>query len=156
MDHLSQNSALRVFCSKQGVVPLLGDVFESQFVCLYSHSSCFIKDLRVPHSKRLIEHYQNGQRINIHSQEWSGAWERRQLDQTPGAGVCISSLLTSWAGSSLWGGCPGPCTMFGSNSGLYLGLPGWLRGKESACNAGDVGLIPESGRSPGIGNGNTL
>ena len=95
MDHLSQNSALRVFCSKQGVVPLLGDVFESQFVCLYSHSSCFIKDLRVPHSKRLIEHYQNGQRINIHSQEWSGAWERRQLDQTPGAGVCISSLLTS-------------------------------------------------------------
>ena len=68
----------------------------------------------------------------------------------------IPSLLTSWAGSSLWGGCPGPCTMFGSNSGLYLGLPGWLRGKESACNAGDVGLIPESGRSPGIGNGNTL
>ena len=29
--------------------------------------------------------------------------------------------------------------MFSSNSGLYLGLPGWLSGKESACNAGDVG-----------------
>ena len=27
-------------------------------------------------------------------------------------------------------------------------------GKESACNAGDVGLIPGSGRSPGEGNGN--
>ena len=26
-------------------------------------------------------------------------------------------------------------------------------GKESACNAGDVGLIPESGRSPGGGHG---
>ena len=26
--------------------------------------------------------------------------------------------------------------------------------KESACNAGDPGLIPESGRSPGAGNGN--
>ena len=25
---------------------------------------------------------------------------------------------------------------------------------ESACNAGDPGLIPESGRSPGEGNGN--
>ena len=27
---------------------------------------------------------------------------------------------------------------------------------ESACNAGDVGLIPGSGRSPGEGNGNPL
>ena len=36
------------------------------------------------------------------------------------------------------------------------GLPRWLRGQESACNAGDVGLIPGSGRSPGEGNGNPL
>ena len=28
--------------------------------------------------------------------------------------------------------------------------------KESACNAGDLGLIPGSGRSPGEGNGNPL
>ena len=28
-----------------------------------------------------------------------------------------------------------------------IGLPRWLRGKESACNAGDVGSIPGSGRS---------
>ena len=27
-------------------------------------------------------------------------------------------------------------------------------GKESACNAGDAGSIPGSGRSPGEGNGN--
>ena len=27
---------------------------------------------------------------------------------------------------------------------------------ESACNAGDPGSIPGSGRSPGEGNGNTL
>ena len=27
-------------------------------------------------------------------------------------------------------------------------------GKESACNAGDLGLIPQSGRSPGEGNDN--
>ena len=32
------------------------------------------------------------------------------------------------------------------------GLPWWLDGKESTCNAGDTGLIPESGRSPGEGN----
>ena len=30
------------------------------------------------------------------------------------------------------------------------------RGKESACNAGDPGSIPGSGRSPGEGNGNSL
>ena len=29
-------------------------------------------------------------------------------------------------------------------------------GKESACNAGDTGVIPGSGRSPGEGNGNPL
>ena len=29
------------------------------------------------------------------------------------------------------------------------GLPRWLSGKESACNAGDVGLILELRRSPG-------
>ena len=31
------------------------------------------------------------------------------------------------------------------------GFPGGSDGKESACNAGHVGLIPESGRSPGEG-----
>ena len=38
-------------------------------------------------------------------------------------------------------------------------LPRWLSGKESSCNARDkrdVGLIPESERSPGGGHGNTL
>jgi len=30
------------------------------------------------------------------------------------------------------------------------------KGKESACNAGDLGLIPDLGRSPGEGNGNPL
>ena len=32
-------------------------------------------------------------------------------------------------------------------------LPGGSAGKESACNVGDVGSIPRSGRSPGEGNG---
>ena len=37
-----------------------------------------------------------------------------------------------------------------------VGLFQWLSGKESACNAGDTGLIPDSGRSPGERNGNPL
>ena len=36
------------------------------------------------------------------------------------------------------------------------GLPRWLSGKETACSAGDTGLIPVSGRAPGRGNGNPL
>ena len=39
---------------------------------------------------------------------------------------------------------------------MHLGLPWWLSGKESACNAGDAGSIPGSGRSSGEGNGNPL
>ena len=35
-----------------------------------------------------------------------------------------------------------------------MGFLGSSDGKESACNAGDPGSIPESGRSPGKGNGN--
>ena len=37
-----------------------------------------------------------------------------------------------------------------------MGFPGGSDGKASACNAGDPGLIPGSGRSPGEGNGNPL
>ena len=37
-----------------------------------------------------------------------------------------------------------------------LGFPGDADGKESACNAGDLGSVPGSGRSPGEGNGNLL
>ena len=39
---------------------------------------------------------------------------------------------------------------------LNLGLTGGSDGNESACNAGDPGLIPESGRSPGEGKANPL
>ena len=39
---------------------------------------------------------------------------------------------------------------------LDLVFPGGSDGEESAYNAGDPGLIPGSGRSPGEGNGNLL
>ena len=37
-----------------------------------------------------------------------------------------------------------------------MGFPGGSNGKESACNAGDLGLISGSGRSPGEGKGYAL
>ena len=39
---------------------------------------------------------------------------------------------------------------------VFLGFPCGLAGKESACRAGDLGLIPGSGRSAGEENGNPL
>ena len=39
---------------------------------------------------------------------------------------------------------------------LILGFPGSLASKESTCNAGDPGSIPESGRASGEGIGYPL
>ena len=39
---------------------------------------------------------------------------------------------------------------------IFWDLPDGSEGKASACNAGDQGLIPGLGRSPGEGNGNPL
>ena len=39
---------------------------------------------------------------------------------------------------------------------IFLGFSGGSAGKESACNVGDLGLIPGLGRSPGGGYGNSL
>ena len=36
------------------------------------------------------------------------------------------------------------------------GFPGGSDGKESTCNAGDMGSVPGLGRCPGEGNGNLL
>ena len=37
-----------------------------------------------------------------------------------------------------------------------MGFPGGSVVKNPPANAGDAGLIPGSGRSPGVGNGNPL
>ena len=39
---------------------------------------------------------------------------------------------------------------------VLMGFPGGSEVKASASNAGDLGSIPGSGRSPGEGNGNLL
>ena len=42
------------------------------------------------------------------------------------------------------------------NMGFIVGFPCGSAGKESACNAEDLGLIPALGRSPGEGNSYSL
>ena len=39
---------------------------------------------------------------------------------------------------------------------MEKGFPGGSQGKESACNEGDLGLIPGLGRPPGEGKGYPL
>ena len=58
---------------------------------------------------------------------------------SPSPGACSNSCPLNW-----W------CCLTISD------FPGGLEGKVSACNVGDPGLIPGSGRSPGEGNGNPL
>ena len=42
------------------------------------------------------------------------------------------------------------------HSFIWDSLVAQMSGKEFACNAGDLGSTPGSGRSPGEGNGNLL
>ena len=48
------------------------------------------------------------------------------------------------------------CLVFHIYLYIYWDFPGGSDGKASADNAGDLGSIPGSGRSPGEGNGNPL
>ena len=50
----------------------------------------------------------------------------------------------------------GKSQLTGKDLDTGRGFPGGLDGKESACNAGDLGSIPGLGRSPGEGKGYPL
>ena len=62
---------------------------------------------------------------------------------------CRRSWFDSWVRKICWrrDRLPSP---------VFLGFPCGSAGKESACNAGDLGLIPGLGRSPGEGNGHPV
>ena len=61
---------------------------------------------------------------------------------------CRRPWFASWVGKICWRrDRPTP---------VFLGFPCGSSGKESACNAGDLGLIPRLGRSPGEGKGYPL
>ena len=52
--------------------------------------------------------------------------------------------------------CSSKASMVQHSAFLHQGFPGGSEVKASACNAGDLGSIPGSGRSPGEENGNPL
>ena len=63
----------------------------------------------------------------------------------------IESSEESRGGGTDWWGTGGAVQGLAWN---HVGLPWWLFGKESACNAGDLGSTAGWGRSPEGGNGN--
>ena len=74
-------------------------------------------------------------------------------------GLVIIIIESMWGKSWLsWSSRLGPRTvaiyLFWSHQ--FLGFPGGSDGKESACNAGDLGSIPGLGRSPGGEHGTPL
>ena len=76
---------------------------------------------------------------------------RGRFDSTKGQGIVI---MGAGIGEMLPGAeeCPQPLDMEEVGNVFCLGVSRSSVGKESACNVGDPGLIPGSGRSTGEGN----
>ena len=72
--------------------------------------------------------------VNFRGLSWLLSWYRIHLQ-------CSRPRFDSWVGKFPWrrNRLPTP---------VFLGFPGGSYGKESACNVGDLGLIPGLGRSP--------
>ena len=87
--------------------------------------------------RRFPSLWSSGTKAPLTSQGWEGAWGLR--GSSP-------SKVRPRAGAPGQSSCP-ICTL-----PLGQGLPGGSEGKASACNGGDPGSIPGSGRSPGEGN----
>ena len=63
--------------------------------------------------------------------------------------VIVSTTLLLWSNIL-------KCSYFDYMVKQIQGLPGWLSVKNPSANAGDMGLIPGSGRSPEGGNSSPL
>ena len=84
--------------------------------------------------------------------EWMDGWREGWKDKWTNylKRICLPCRrpwFNSWIGKIHWKRDRRPTPVF-------LGFTGVSAGKESACNAGDLGLIPGFGRSPGGGHGN--
>ena len=67
--------------------------------------------------------------------------------QSPLMTLLIIQIIQSMSSTSL-----DDAELFIRSISGFVGFPGGSDGKESACNAGDLGSNPRSGRSPGGGN----
>ena len=88
----------------------------------------------------------------------SASWPRSQRKSIACGPVLMNKVWMEHSLTHLFTYCL--CLLSGQGfsdlMNLQAGSPGVSDGKESACNAGDLGSIPGLGRSPGEGNNNTL
>ena len=70
--------------------------------------------------------------------------------------VLLASLKPQIQGTCSWVGIGLVRCLPRSGLPWWEDSPGGSDSKESVCNAGDLGLIPRSGRSPGEGSGYPL
>ena len=82
------------------------------------------------------------------------AWGHKRV----GHDLAVPTTLLPNGHPSAWVCLLAKCSLMGDSNILLIakGFPPSSVGKESACNAGDQGSIPGSGRSSGEGNGNPL
>ena len=85
---------------------------------------------------------------------WLHCWWRWGLVPSPPRRNDGPCLQRRDEGQVRW--CAQMCVVNTKALCTLLGFPSGSGGKESACDMGDLGSIPELGRSPGEGNGNPL
>ena len=88
---------------------------------------------------------------------WPGTWfpargHRGRLDGAASDAACSFTICRAFAHSQAGSGCVTSTDNMWSLPSR--GFPRSSVGKESTCNAGDLGSMPGLGRSPGEGNGN--
>ena len=89
---------------------------------------------------------------------------RVQLFATPWTSAYHAPLSMGFSRQEYWSGVPDSIPRLGNSPGerigyplqLFLAFTGGSAGKESTCNAGDLGLIPGLERSPGKRKGYAL
>ena len=77
---------------------------------------------------------------------------RVRLFATPWTVAYQAPLSMGFSRQEYWSGVPLPSLRDRLHTPVLLGFPGDSVSKESICNVGDLGLIPQLGRSPGWGN----
>ena len=101
---------------------------------------------------QLIKNLPAMQKTQVWSLVWKIPW-RRKWQHTPVFLPWKSNGERSLAGYCPWGHHNQTPLSDYTTTCLLQGFPGISDGKESACNAGDSGSIPRSGRSLGAENG---
>ena len=97
-----------------------------------------------------VKHLFTKQETQVRTLGWEDPREKEMATHTS------TLAYNSMGGGACWTTVHGVAKSQTRLSDFAFSFPGGSDGKASACNAGDPGSIPGSGRSAGEGNGNSL